>query len=348
MDLASARHNQNKSHPSHIIADFSHAIIMAHNMSTHGTAHYLHASLEQFNRVAVQEVIRRFEGAASTIDIDPGPFSLKYDESDHVFSLICQSHVGVALNEKLGHIIRDYVASGATTLTRFAECDTEDLFCDDEEQLEEEVSPPLLHKSPPDIHVANFDGINPLGRAKAFRVNELPHALHVRAKTRHENLGNAITFRRVRWDQSSEKHLLDASVGRKLPNLSKEEIHDFTTLLEILAFSEFTAKVSIPNPRDLEPGFRHFEFIGERPTVSQWLEGTGNTRQIDPEDEPEMHGDAQRFASGLSLRPNTLGRVRRPLGMTLRTERTRDGSTVGKIRGTDQQQLRSSHEVGCR
>ena len=77
---------------------------MAHSMSTHGTAHYLHASLERFNRVAVQEVIRRFEGAASTIDIDPGPFSLKYDESDHVFSLICQNHVGVVLNEKLGQL----------------------------------------------------------------------------------------------------------------------------------------------------------------------------------------------------------------------------------------------------
>ena len=291
---------------------------MAHQLSTHATAHYMHASLEQFSRVAVQEIIQRFEGAATIIHTDPGSYSLKYDESDHVFSLICQSHVGVALNEKLGHIIRDYVASGATTVTRFAECDTEDLFCDDGEQLEEEASPPLPDTSSPlDIHVANFDGINPSGRANAFRILDLPHALRIRAKTRHENLANAITFRRVRWDQSSEKHLFDASVGQKLPELSKEERHDFTTLLEILAFSEFTAKVTIPKPRDPEPGFRHFEFVGERPTVSQWLEGTGNTRQIDPEDEPEMHGDAQRFASGLSLQPNTLGRVRRPLGMTL-------------------------------
>ena len=209
------------------------------------------------------------------------------------------------------------IASGATTVTRFAECDIEDLFCDDEEQLEEEVSPPLLDTSTLDIHVANFDGINPSGKAKAFRLNELPHAVRMRAKNRHENLANAITFRRVRWDQPSEKHLFDASVGHKLPELSKEERHDFTTLLEILAFSDFTAKVTIPKPRGPEPGFRHFDFVGERPTVSQWLEGTGNTRQIDPEDEPEMYEDAQRFAIGLSLQPNTLGRVRRPLGMTL-------------------------------
>ncbi|GAB7326722.1 hypothetical protein MBLNU13_g10674t1 [Cladosporium sp. NU13] len=290
---------------------------MAHNLLTHGTAHYLHATLEQFNRVAVQEVIRRFEGVATTIEIGPGPYSLRYDERDHVFSLNCQSHVGVALNEKLGHIIRDYVASGASTVKRFAECDTEDLFCDDEEELEEEVSPPLVDTLPPDIHVANFDGINPSGKAKTFRLKELPHALGIRAKNRCENLANAISFRRVRWDQSSEKHLFDGSVGQKLPELSKEERSDFTTLLEILAFSEFTAKITIPTSRDPEPGLRYFESVGERPTVSQWLEGTGNARQVDPEDEPEMHGDAQRFASGLSLQPNTLGRVRKPLGMDL-------------------------------
>ena len=111
---------------------------MAHNLSTRATAHYLHATLEQFDRVAVQEIIRRFEGAATTVHIEPGPYSLNYDESDHVFSLVCQSHVGSALNEKLGHTIRDYVANGATAVARFAECDTEELFYEDEETLEED------------------------------------------------------------------------------------------------------------------------------------------------------------------------------------------------------------------
>ena len=311
---------------------------MAHNLPTHTTAHYLHATLERFDHVAVQEVIRRFEGAATSLNTEPGPYSLKYDDRDHVFSLICQSHVGVALNEKLGHIIRDYVASGATTVARFAECDTEDLFCDDEE-LEEEVSPPPFERAVSETHVANFEGINPLGKAKAFRVQDLPYALWIRVKNRHEYFANAITFRRVCWDQSSEKHLFDASVGQKLPELDREERNDFTTLLEILAFSEFTAKVTIPEPCDPEPGFRRFEFVGEIPTVSQWLEGTGNTRQIDPEDEPEMHGDAQRFASGPPLQLSTLGRVRKPLGMTLSDLRESETAAQPEI---SEQQINNS------
>ena len=292
---------------------------MAHNLSTHTTAHYLHATLERFDRVAVQEIIRRFEGAATTVHIEPGPYTLKYDERDHVFTLVCPSHVGSALNEKLGHIIRDYVASGATTVTRFAECDTEDLFYEDEEQPEEEDSPPLLDgPPPPDIHLVNFDGINLLGRAKAFRVHELPHALRIRAKNRHhENLANAITFRRVRWNQSSEQHEFDASVGRELPELSGDEKEDFGWLIDVLVFCEFTAKVTIPRAQDPEPGSRYLDLGEEEPTVRQWLEGTGRMRQDDPEDEPEMLGDAQRFASGPPLQLNTLGRVRKPLGMNL-------------------------------
>jgi hypothetical protein len=318
LDLASARHNQNKSHPSNVDATFSHAINMAHNLSTRATAHYLHATLEQFDRVAVQEITRRFEGAASTIHSEPGPYTLKYDERDHVFSLTCQNHVGPALNEKLGHIIRDYVASGPATVTRFAECETEDLFYEDDEQLEEKDAKPIFDSPPPpDIHVVNFDGINPLGRAKAFRVQDLPHGLRFRTRTRHENLANAITFRRVRWNQSSEQHEFDASVGHELQELSKDEEADITLLLDILVFSEFTAKVLIPKPHDPEPGSRNFEFVDEEPSVRQWLEGTGSTRQDDPGDEPVMSGDAQRFANGPSLQLNPLGRVRKPLGMTL-------------------------------
>jgi hypothetical protein len=318
LDLASARHNQNKSHPSHINADSSHAITMAHNLSVHATAHYFHATLEQFDRVAVQEITRRFEGASMAVHIEPGPYTLNYDERDHVFFLTCQSHVGASLNEKLGHIIRDYVAGGATTVKRFAECETEDLFYGDEEQLEEKDAPPLLGSPPPpDIHVVNFDDINPLGRAKAFRVQDLPHALRFRARNRHENLANAITFRRVRWNQSSEEHEFDASVGHELQELSKDEEVDITLLLDILVFSEFTAKIMIPKPHDPEPVSRDFEFVDEEPSVRQWLEGTGSTRQDDPGDEPEMSGDAQRFASGPPVQLNTLGRVRKPLGMTL-------------------------------
>jgi hypothetical protein len=303
-------HGQHLFQPSHINIDFSHAINMAHH------AQYLHASLQRFDRVAAQEIIRRFEGAATTVDAEPGPHSLNYDERDHVFLLVCQNRVGSALNEKLGHIIRDYVASEATTLTTFAECNIGDPF--DEYEVELEKDGPL---QPPgaslDIHLVNFDGINPLGRAKAFHVHELPPTLRCRARNRHMNLANAITFRRVRWDQSSEQHVFDASVGHALQELNTEEEADLATLLDVLAFTDFTAKVKIPKSLEPQPGFKYFEFVDEEPAVRQWLEGTGRTRQVDPRDEPEMSGDARRFASGPSHHFNVLGRVRKPLGLIL-------------------------------
>ena len=290
---------------------------MAHQLLTPANAHYLHASLECFDRKAVEVIIGRFERAASTVHAEPGFHSLRYDEKDHVFLLVCGNHVGSALNERLGHIIRDYVASDTTNVKRFAECDVGDPFDDYDVQLEEEVSLPPFELTSSDIHLVNFAGINALGRAKAFRVRELPPALWSRARGRHENLADAISFRRVRWDQKSDQHVLDASVGHELQELTDEERSDLGTLLDVLAFKDFTAKVKILKPHDPKPGFKHFKFVNGDPTVRQWLEGTGETRQVDPSDAPEMLGDAQKFASGPPLQLNPLGRARRPLGMTL-------------------------------
>lgn len=291
---------------------------MAYNTSPQARAHYLHASLERYDRVAAQEIIRRFEEAAATTYSELPPHSLNYNEQEHVFLLVCQNRLGSQLDENLGHIIHDYIASPTTTVTRFAECDIADPFDDYEVDLDEDESPPLLDMLPPEVHLVSFDGINAFGKVKAFRLHELPDALRNRAVGRHEigNLADAITFRRVRWDQPAEQHFFDASIGHELPELSSEEAADLAMLLDVLAFNDFGSEINLPQPHRPERGVRHFEFVNEEPTIDQWLEGMGETRQVDPKTEPEMTRDAQRFASGPSLQSNT-GRIRKPLGMTL-------------------------------
>jgi hypothetical protein len=287
--------------------------------STQDIARYMHASLEWFDRAAAQEIIRRFEVAAAAVGAEPGRHSLKYDEHDHVFFLVCQNHVGAALDEKLGHIIRDYVANGDAGAARFAECELADPFDDYDVQPDEgDTLPPP--PSDPTIHLVNFDGINSYGKAKAFRLRDLPPVLRNRADSRHNNishLANVIAFRRARWDEPSEQHLFDASVGHELPELSAEEQDDLTWLFELSAFEDFTAKVTIPGSQGSRIRYRVTKPVGEESTLDQWFEGTGAIGQDDPDAEPEMKGDARRFASGPSLQPNPLGRVRQPMGMTL-------------------------------
>jgi hypothetical protein len=281
-------------------------------------ARYMHASLECFDRAAVQEIIRRFEGAAAAIGAEPSRRSLKYDEQDHVFALVCQNHVGAALDEKLGHIIRDYVANGDAGAARFAECELADPFDDYDVQLDESDTL-TLEPSYLTIHLVNFDRINSYSKAKAFRLRDLPPVLSNRAISRHNvsHLADALTFRRARWDEPQEQHLFDASVGRELPELSAEEREDLTWLFELSAFEDLTAKVKIPKLQDPGIRYRATKPVGEESTLDQWFEGTGAIRQVDPDAEPEMKGDARRFASGPSLQPNPLGRVRQPLGVTL-------------------------------
>lgn len=282
------------------------------------TAHYLHASLECFDRAAAQEILRRFEGAAAAIDAEPGRRSLKYVEQDHVFYLICQNHVGAALDERLGQIIRDYVASEHAAVTRFAECDLADPFDDYHVQLDESEPLPLAPATHT-IHLVNFDGINSLSKAKAFRLGDLDLSLKTRAESRNNisSLMNAITFRRARWDELHEHHEADVRFGHELQNLSQAEYDDLAMLIALLAFSKFTATIAIPRPHSPEPGLRLRRPGDQEQTIDQWLERTDETRQIDPDAVPEMTRDARKFAAGSSLQPNLLGRIRQPVGASI-------------------------------
>jgi hypothetical protein len=281
-------------------------------------ARYMHASLENFNRAAALEIIRRCEVTAAAVGAEPGHRSLKYDEQDHVFVLVCQNHVGAALDEKQGQIIRDYVANGEAGAARFAECELADPFDDYDVQLDEGDSP-LLPASYPTIHLVNFDGMNSYSKAKAFRLFDLRPVLSNRAVSRHKikHPANVITLRRVRWDEPSGQHVFDAGLGGELPELSSEEKEDLTFLFDLTAFMDFTANVKIPKLQD--PGItnRATKPAGEVSTLDQWFAGTGANPQDAPDAEPEMKGDARRFASGPSVQPNPLGRVRQPLGVTL-------------------------------
>lgn len=276
------------------------------------TAHYVHASLESFDRAAVNEITRRFEAVAG-----PGPHSLTYDENDHAFVLVCLGLDGAELDSRLGNIIRDYIVAESPGIKRFAECEIADPYDDYEVTLDDDSlslnEPSLI------VHLVNFDGMNVYRKAKAFRVRDLPLALQLRLRSRHDctYLANAIALCRAGWDESSEEHFFDANTGCNLTELSSDQQADLDLLFELMTFADFTAKIPLPGHELEENEPRHWEFVGEPPPVDRWLEGMGEMKLIEPDAEPDITREALKFATGLPTQQNSFGRVRKPKGATL-------------------------------
>lgn len=290
-------------------------ITMPLALAKQATAHYLHATLEHFNAAAVREITRRFyNSAAATTTAPPGSLELSYNEKDHVFALACHSPLGAQLDETLGHVIRDYVASETPDAARFAECTFGDPFDDYEIELDEEPAAPSPAPKALITHILNFDGSNLYGKAKAFRLRDLPPALRAHTDSRHStsHLTNAVSLRRVRWDQASEQHLFDGSVGQPLPRLTETGKQDLEYLIDLVAFDAFNRKINLAPPRENQAEAKHWEFVGEEPTIGQWLEGVGRTRQVDPGAKPEIETDAVKYASGQLIQQNVVGRLRKP------------------------------------
>jgi len=300
---------------------------MALAVAKSDTAHYLHATLERFDTSAIQDISRQFYAAAAPVAVEHEFVQLSYDEGDHVFILKHHNCFGGQLDEALCRIIRNYVAGESDAVTRFAECTLGDPLDDDE--IDSEQSDAQREDDHPlTTHVVNFDGVNKYGKARAFHLRDLPPALRNRALTRQnvENLPTLISLRRVRLDPRNEEQVFGGSIGTTLPNMSSAEQGDAQYLLsEILPFSPFTRKITIFGPRDHEPEPGRQRFAGKEPAIGQWLEGMGETRQIDPEVQPEMGGEQFKFARSRTLQNDSLARVRKPKGVPLADHQLPEG-----------------------
>jgi hypothetical protein len=276
--------------------------------STQDVAHYEHASLDQFDRGAVEEVIVLFENAANRLGIQVARHTLTYDENNHVFFMACPNSIGAVLDDELGVVIRNYVPNTAAAITRFPECNVGDPFDDYDVQPDEDNELPLDVPTS-NFHLVNFDGNN-RGKAKAFRLRELPTTLSIRATSHQDisHLGATISFRCVKWDRHGDKHVFGGCEGYELSELSDDEVANLEVFLALGAFEDLKAGVLTPAHA---PGPRPKGVPPVSGGVGEWLKSTGNTRQVDPDEEPEMTSDARKFVT------NAVGRVRKPLGMTL-------------------------------
>ena len=292
-------------------------------------AHYLHATLERFDTVAIQAIGRLFYAAAEHVaGVEHEHVELSYDDKEHVFTLKHHNCFGGQLDEALGRIIRNYVASESDAVTRFDECALGDPLDDDEFDSESEAHDEDWQALT--IHVVNYDGINTLGKARAFQLRDLPPVLRNRALCRHkiEDLATAVSLRHVRLDPKTDEHVFGGSLGYQLPNLSTEEQEDLHWLLQLLSFAPFIRKITIPGSHDPKPETEHRRFADKEPAIGQWLEGMGETRQIDPEVQPEMGGEQFKFAHSRTLQNDSLARVRKPKGVPLADLQLSEGQSL--------------------
>lgn len=286
-------------------------------------AHYIHASTDRFSPAAVRDLTKRLFDAAAANGINSSSLSLTYDNQDHVFVLNCQNTLingeneGHALDAIFSRILKQHIASDKVELTRFVECLSGDPFDDYDPDAEREETPPPASRSFI-VHVVNFHGVNTYGKAKAFRLRDLPLELSLRARSRQKisNIENMVTLRRTGWDERNQQHTFDGNVGRSLPRLSESEDEDLSELFALLAFTPFVRTDAMPKRITQEAASRQWEFVGPPPdTVEGWLEGQGQTRQLDPNARPEIAKDAIEFTGDPFTRHPTAGRLRLPKGV---------------------------------
>ncbi|KAM0718502.1 hypothetical protein Q7P37_005572 [Cladosporium fusiforme] len=294
--------------------------MMALIIPTQALAHYIHASTLRCSPSAVREITKRFHGAVAANGLSYASPSLTYDNQDHVFQLTClninEKNAGLELDALFSRILKGYTAKEEEEVTRFDECMSGDPFDDYDPEVERNNAPRPTSK-PFTAHIVSFEGINTFGKAKPFRLSELPPELSLRAKTRQkiDNIRNMITLRRIRWDEQRQQHVFDGTVGQKLPKLSECENDDLSDLFALLAFYPLTCTDTEQSGITQEAETKQWEFVGPPPdTIQGWLEGQGQTRQLNPDVRPEMTNDAIRFTGDPFTHQPIIGRLRLPRG----------------------------------
>lgn len=116
-----------------------------------------------------------------------------------------------------------------------------------------------------------------------------------------------LTCRPVRW-HSRDGDIFNGrtGVGLSLANSKLDE-------LQLPDFSIFNDTRPLDHDTD-DPPTKTWEHIGDPPTLSQWLSGTGLTGQVVPGAQPDIPRDAWRF---LAAGPADVGRLRVPKGQDL-------------------------------
>ncbi|KAK4507228.1 hypothetical protein PRZ48_000963 [Zasmidium cellare] len=277
------------------------------------TVRYLHTSLYTFSAAARTAILTRFNS-----EIGNGTVKCWYDNDRDSFILESPTALGLAAvaDERLGTIIETYVRQELEaaeederppTIKRFKEALFIDLSEIDQEYEEVEVAPlqPIRARSHL-LKVADSEG----KRLRFMPLYTLPDRLLERTLA-PENpkvnkvLIHGLTCRAVRWD-NRDGEVFNGRTGIGL-SLAKMEAE-----LPLPAFSIM---------RDTRPGVdgdgipgTTWEHVGDPPTVEQWVQGTGQTRQMEPEERADMPKDARKY---LATGPTNPGRLRVPKGQDL-------------------------------
>lgn len=113
-----------------------------------------------------------------------------------------------------------------------------------------------------------------------------------------------LTCRPVQWhSRDGDVFNGKTGVGLSLADCKTEE-------LELPDFSILKDERHIGDDTD-EPPTKTWEHVGDPPTLSQWLSGTGLTRQVEPGARSDIPKDARKF---LAAGPADVGRLRVPKG----------------------------------
>ncbi|KAF2173204.1 hypothetical protein M409DRAFT_17149 [Zasmidium cellare ATCC 36951] len=279
------------------------------------TARYFHTSLYSFSATARTAILTRFNAA-----VGHGTVKCWYDTDRETFVLECPNALGIAAqaDEQLGAVIETYVRQELVaaeederppTIKRFKEA----LFIDLNEiaQDPEEVEVVPVQSVQARAHLIKTSESEGK-RLKFMPLYSLPDRLLERtlapenAKV-NKVLIDGLTCRAVRW------HTRDGEVFNGRTGVGLSLANDDTVELQLPEFSILRDERNHGVDVDGLPA-KTWEHVGDPPTVEQWVQGTGQTRQVEPGERPNVPTDARKY---LAAGPANPGRLRVPKGQGL-------------------------------
>ncbi len=165
------------------------------------------------------------------------------------------------------------------------------------------------------IHIISHQGSGNL-TVKVFRLIELPTGSLERALTALDlptirAVKYARSIRAVRWDTAKRDYVFNARLGEAI-DASRVPILELLRTARFDSIEDQRAQAS-PTTHDDANNVQHFRFIGQVPTVQQFLAGMGETALVDPNEPPQMPEDSERFLARPEYGPSsTAGRARVP------------------------------------
>ncbi|KAK5174096.1 uncharacterized protein LTR77_001176 [Saxophila tyrrhenica] len=267
---------------------------------------YYHASLYAFDAAARDAIIATFKSRVNDVSV-----RCHYDTEQGMFCVVCPSgqDVGPEADNILATVIDEFVLQEVSAAEReqressvrmFQELDYDAPITTGQQQ---HTAPTTQNApaapSPKVVHVmANYTTRN--SSVKFFLLREMPQGVLERLLAPSDvrstkAVKSSMAIRLVKWDAERAVHVFNARLGTPIEPAGNSTLHILNSALFERIEDQRANIRSSDNDNTQIDTMQRWRFVGQEPSVQQFLAGMGETELVDPEEPPEVPADGENF-----------------------------------------------------